>query len=78
MMGLVHSRGIYAVTSSDVLEFCLASAMELKRHGIGMIGGVFKEQDIIECIRTRNEHKIMVVRTKGKANELKRTVEFDK
>ena len=83
MMGLVHSHGIYAVTSSDVLEFRLASAMELKRHGIRMIGGVFKEPDIIECVRTRaritatNEHKIMVVRTKGKAKDLRRTVKFD-
>ena len=82
-MGLVHPHGIYAVTAKDDLEFRLASAMELKRHGIRMIGGVFKEPDIIECIRTkakvtaRNEHKIMVVRTKGRASELTRTVEFD-
>jgi hypothetical protein len=83
MMGLVHSHGIYAVSSNDGLEFRLASAMELKHLGIRMIGGVFKEPDIIECVRTkakitaRNEHKIMVVRTKGKAIELKRSIGFE-
>ena len=83
LMGLVHPHGIFAVTSNDDLDFRLASAMELKRHGIRMIGGAFKEPDIIECVRTkaqvtaRNEHKIMVVRTKGKASDLKCSVEFD-
>jgi hypothetical protein len=57
--------------------------MVLKQHGIRMIGGVFKERDIIECVRTkaiitaREEQKIMVVRTKRKASELKRSIEFE-
>jgi hypothetical protein len=83
MMGLVHPHGMYAVTSNEDLEFRLASAMVMKQHGIRMIGGVFKEPDIIECVRTkaiitaREEHKIMVVRTKRKASELKRSIEFE-
>ncbi len=65
MMGLVHPHGIYAMTSNEYLEFRLASVMVMKQHGI-RIGGVFKEPDIIECVRTkavitaREEHKIMV------------------
>ena len=82
-MGLVHPHGIYAATSDEYLEFCLASAMVMKQHGIRMIGGVFEEPNIIECVRTkavimaREEHKIMVVRTKGKASELKRSIGFE-
>ncbi len=53
MMGLVHPHGIYAVTSNEDLELRLASAMVMKQHGIRMIGGVFKEPDIIECVRTK-------------------------
>ncbi len=82
-MGLVHPHGIYVVTTNEYLEFSLASAMVMKQHGIRMTGGVFKEPDLIECVRTkavitaREEHKIMVVRTKGKACELKRSIECE-
>jgi hypothetical protein len=44
-MGLVHPNGIYAMTTDADLEFRLASALELKRHGIRLIGGAF---DVIE------------------------------
>ena len=63
-MGLVHPPGIYAVTDNDDLEFRLAPAMVLQRHGIRQIGGAFKELNIIECDRTkakftaRIEHKL--------------------
>ncbi len=42
-MGLVHPHGIYATADDADLEFRLASALELKRHGIRMIGGAFEE-----------------------------------
>lgn len=64
MMGLFHPPGIYAVTDNDDLEFRLAPAMVLQRHGIRQIGGAFKELNIIECDRTkakftaRIEHKL--------------------
>jgi hypothetical protein len=51
MMGMVHPNGIYATTNDADLEFRLASALELKRHGIRLIGGAFKEPDVIECVR---------------------------
>jgi hypothetical protein len=52
-MGMVHPNGIYATTNDADLEFRLASALELKRHGIRLVGGAFEEPDVIECVRTQ-------------------------
>jgi hypothetical protein len=77
MMGMVHPNGIYATTNDAQMTFRLASAQELKRLGIRLIGGAFKEPDVIECVRTRfafetsSQGKLMVVTTKGKASDIK-------
>ena len=82
-MGLVHPNGIYATAEDADLEFRLASALELKRHGIKMIGGAFEEPDTIHCVRTHvsfetiSEGNLMLVKTKGKASDLKPSKKFE-
>ncbi len=82
-MGLVHPNGIYAMTTDADLEFRLASALELKRHGIRLIGGAFEEPDVIECVRTqvsfetKSEGNLMLVKTKGKASDIKPSKKFE-
>ncbi len=77
MMGMVQPNEIYATTNDAQRAFRLASAQELKRLGIGLIGGAFKEPDVIECARTKvsfettSQGKLMVVATKGKASDIK-------
>jgi hypothetical protein len=73
-MGMVPNG--YATTNDADLEFRLVSALELKRHGISLIGGAFEEPDVIECVRTqvsfetKSEGNLMLVKTKGKASDI--------
>jgi hypothetical protein len=82
-MGMVHPNGIYATTNDADLEFRLASALVLKRHGIRLIGGAFEEPDVIECVRTqvsfetKSEDNLMLVKTKGKASAIKPSKKFE-
>jgi hypothetical protein len=83
MMGMVHPNGIYATTNDAQMVFRLASAQELKRMGIRLIGGAFKEPDVIACVRTRfsvetsSQGKLMVVTTKGTASTTSSVIELD-
>jgi hypothetical protein len=76
MMGIIHPNGIYATTNEAQMKFRIALAQELKRLGIRLIGGAFKEPDVIECVRTRfafetsSHEKLVVVTTKGKASDI--------
>jgi hypothetical protein len=82
LMGLVHINGIFASTNDESPEFRLASAMQMKRQGMRYVGGRFKAQDTIECVRTGetipalDNGGSLIVKTHGNASDIADSIEF--
>ena len=71
--GLIDPEGVYA---SNEMNFRVSSAQLQKARGLRIIGGKFKEPDVLECVRSNRKldmatvDNIMCLDTKGEAREI--------
>jgi hypothetical protein len=76
LMGLIHPNGIYASSEASTPTFRLASAVQMKKLGVRLVGGRFNDDDVIECVRTglkisaNDDNGILTIKTYGSAFDL--------